>query len=141
MTSGVPGRLADGSEVILIVDDDAFTRAPIVRSLRTFGYFVLEAGNGEEALRVMQEHHAPVHLVISDVVMPEMNGAELVSFLRDSYPGLRILFISGYTAGHIEAGGERLQGVELLPKPFSPSQLLAKVREILDADWAPEDSR
>ena len=125
-------------EVILVVEDDAFTRTPIVRALRSFGYFVLEATNGEDALRVMQEHHAPVHLVISDVVMPEMNGAELVAFLRDSYPELRVLFMSGYTAGYIEEMGERVAGVELLSKPFSPTQLIAKVREVLAADWNPE---
>jgi len=140
MGPGNAGRDAarpSSQEVVLVVDDDVSARGPVTRALRYAGYYVLEATNGEEALQVMQEYHAPVHLVISDVVMPEMNGAELVAFLRATYPSLRMLFISGYTAGFLEAAGETVVGVDLLSKPFSPPELLAKVRDILDSEWDP----
>ena len=126
-----------GRDVILVVDDEAVVRAPIVRMLQKLGYVVLEAENGEDALRVMQEHHEPVHLVISDVIMPEMDGAKLVSFLRSSYPGMRMLFMSGYSAQMATAlaGEGKVDGVHMLAKPFTMDELATRVREILDSEW------
>jgi CheY-like chemotaxis protein len=105
------------------------------RMLRAQGYLVLEATNGEDALRVMQEHHAPIHLVISDVMMPEMDGAELVSLLRDWYPGMRVLFISGYSRQFLEARGDTVEGSAFLAKPFSLEVMARRVRELLDEKW------
>jgi len=119
---------------VLVVEDEPIVRAPICRSLRTLGYFVLEANNGEDALSVMQDYHSPIHLVITDVVMPEMDGVELVSLLRDWYPKLRVLFISGYSPQHIEAQGGAVHGGAFLAKPFSLEVLGRKVREILDEE-------
>jgi len=123
------------SEVVLVVEDEPAVRAPICRQLRNLGYFVLEANNGEDALLVMQEYHSPIHLVITDVMMPEMNGAELVSMLRDWYPHMRVLFISGYSAQYLEARGGTVQGSAFMAKPFSLDDLSHRVREMLDVGW------
>jgi len=143
-TSAPPPRSDDNgtvpAEVLLVVEDESVVRAPICRALRNLGYFVLEANNGEDALAVMQEYHSPIHLVITDVMMPEMDGAELVSLLRDWYPKLRVLFISGYSPHHLEhsggggggGGGGIVHGSAFLAKPFSLELLGRRVREILD---------
>lgn len=125
----------NAAEVVLVVEDEPSVRAPMCRMLREQGYLVLEAGNGEEALRVMQEHHAPIHLVITDVMMPEMDGAELVSLLRDWYPGMRVLFISGYSKQFLEARGDTVEGSAFMAKPFSLVAMARRVRELLDEKW------
>jgi CheY-like chemotaxis protein len=122
--------------VVLVVEDELMVRAPVCRSLRNQGYFVLEANNGEHALTVMQEHHAPIHLVITDVNMPEMDGAELVGMLRDWYPRMRVLFISGYSRQYLETRAGSVQGSAFLAKPFSMDALRGRVRELLDSEWA-----
>lgn len=124
------------SEVVLVVDDEAMVRAPMCRALRKMGYFVLEADNGEHALTVMQEHHSPVHLVITDVQMPEMDGAELVSLLRDWYPRMRVLFMSGYSQQYLESRAGTVDGSAFLAKPFSMDALRGRVRELLDTEFA-----
>ena len=124
------------TETILVVEDEPSVRAPIIRTLRNHGYTVLEADNGEHALRVMHEHSSPIHLVISDVRMPKMDGTELVALLREWYPRMRVLFISGYSAQYIEAqGGTQVRGTHFLAKPFGLDALTRRVREILDAEW------
>ena len=125
----------NAAEVILVVEDEPSVRAPMCRMLREQGYLVLEAANGEHALRVMQEHHAPIHLVITDVMMPEMDGAELVSLLRDWYPGMRVLFISGYSKQFLEARGDTVEGSAFLAKPFALDAMARRVRELLDEKW------
>ncbi|MEX2178769.1 MAG: ATP-binding protein [Gemmatimonadaceae bacterium] len=126
-----------GGEVVLVVEDEPSVRAPLCRTLRNLGYFVLEADDGESALKAMQDHHAPVHLVISDVRMPRMDGTELVGHLRAWYPGLRVLFISGYSPEYLAAqDGRTMDGSHFLAKPFGLDVLARRVREILDAEWA-----
>jgi two-component system, cell cycle sensor histidine kinase and response regulator CckA len=120
------------AEVVLVVEDEAIVRAPICRMLRSLGYFVLEANNGEDALLVMQEYHSPIHLVVTDVMMPEMDGPTLVAMLRDWYPRMKVLYISGYSDELIEERGGQIDGSAFLPKPFSLQVLNARVREILD---------
>lgn len=127
-----------GGEVVLVVEDEAIVRAPICRMLRNLGYYVLEADHGEHALQVMHEHHSPVHLVISDVMMPEMDGTQLVALLRSWYPSMRVLFISGYSAQYLEAKGDTVDGSAFLAKPFSFEVLSQRVRELLDAEWSKE---
>jgi two-component system, cell cycle sensor histidine kinase and response regulator CckA len=129
-------RDTSASEVVLVVEDEPFVRAPICRKLRELGHYVLEANNGEDALRVMQDHHEPIHLVITDVMMPEMDGAQLVAMLRDWYPRMRVLFISGYSKQFLEARGDTVEGSAFLAKPFAMDALARRVREILDAEWA-----
>ena len=121
-----------GTETILVVEDEAPVRHVIARGLRAHGYVVLEAQDGEDALVVAGDYNAPIHLVVSDVIMPHMNGRELFDRLRAWYPTIRFLFVSGYTRGAIT--GEELKGdaTEFLAKPFTIEQLTASARELLD---------
>ncbi|HEY6219180.1 MAG TPA: response regulator [Gemmatimonadaceae bacterium] len=132
----IPGRgpasHETATETILLVEDEASVRNVVSRSLKSRGYQVLEAKNGEDALTVAERHNAPIHLVITDVVMPEMDGAELYRNLRRWYPRMRILLISGYSKGAIppealEAGSNSA----FLAKPFTLEQLGAEVRRLL----------
>jgi CheY-like chemotaxis protein len=125
-----------GGEVVLVVEDEPNVRAPICRMLRSHGYYVLEANNGREALQVMRDHHAPVHLVVSDIMMPEMDGAELVALLRDWYPRMGVLFISGVSPEVLDAErANTVRNASFLAKPFELSELLARARGVLDAEW------
>jgi len=123
-----------GNEVIVIVDDEDFIRDVFGHALRTMGYTVLEAKDGEHALQVMQEHHAPVHLVISDIAMPEMDGLEFVGLLRAAYPGMPALLVSGQGPQYMMDNRDRVpDGVDFLAKPVTIGELLSKVRKMLDA--------
>lgn len=125
-----------GGEVVLVVEDEPSVRSPICRMLRHLGYYVLEATNGKKALEVMEQHHAPVHLVISDIMMPEMDGAELVGLLRDWYPRMGVLFISGVSPDVLDARrSATVRNAAFLPKPFSMQVLATIVRGILDSEW------
>jgi two-component system, cell cycle sensor histidine kinase and response regulator CckA len=123
------------TEVVLVVEDEAIVRAPVCRMLRNLGYFVLEANNGEDALLVMQQYHSPIHLIVTDVRMPEMDGPQLVALLRDWYPKMKVLFISGYSTEYLDASGGMVHGAAFLAKPFSLELLGQRVRETLDTDW------
>jgi two-component system, cell cycle sensor histidine kinase and response regulator CckA len=129
----VASEPSGGSETILVAEDDAIVRSLVVRSLRRLGYRVLESGNGEEALRVATLHDGVIDLLFTDVVMPQMGGAELVEWLRTSRAGVKVLFTTGYlddpAAGEEVASGR----AQLLPKPFTATQMAHKVREVLDA--------
>ena len=131
MSTSPPSGEASGTEVILVVDDEASVRAPIARMLKHLGYFVLEASNGEDALQVISEYGAPVHLVISDVRMPEMDGAELAEMLRSAFPDMRLLLISGVGAHAINVS-QRIEGCRFLAKPFTLEELAVTVRSLLD---------
>lgn len=122
-----------GNEVVLVVDDDPAVRTYITRALRQFGYFVLEATDGEDALVVLQDYHAPAHLLIADLVMPQLGGARLIEMLREWYPGLKALLISGYSAEARETQGSLPAGTAFLPKPFDPLTLARTVRAVLDS--------
>ena len=128
----IPGADHGGSETILVVEDEIAVRNVICRSLRGRGYNIIEAKNGEDALFAAERHNAPIHLVVTDVVMPEMGGTELFQHLRRWYPRMRILFISGYTKGAIPAEAlEEGAGAGFLPKPFTLEQLAAEVRRVI----------
>ena len=128
---------ATGHETVLLVEDAVHVRQLTSRVLRDLGYRVLEAGDGATALDVFdaseREGH-PVQLVLSDVVMPRMNGRELVEHLRARRSGVRVLFTSGYAENTVVHEGVVDAGVSFLPKPYSPSALARRVRAILDAD-------
>ena len=97
------------------------------------GYEVLTASNGQEALHVAREHKgSPIRLVVTDVIMPLMGGKVMAEWLKTTYPDLKILFTSGYTDDAIAHHGVLEQGVEFLPKPYTPATLARKVREMLD---------
>ncbi len=123
---------ANDSETILVVDDDAAVREIIARSLRAHGYFVLEATDGEHALVVAGEHAAPIHLIVSDVNMPEMGGWTLLSQLRGWYPGIRILLISGYPQDVGSMKDLENTPTAFLAKPFMPDELVQAARDLLD---------
>jgi PAS domain S-box-containing protein len=122
-----------GGETVLLAEDETGVRSLARRALQRFGYTVLEAGNGEEALRVAREYGDPIDLLLTDVVMPEMGGRELAQILTRERPTTRVLYTSGYpdTAGLQEEVRESV--VAYLPKPYTPEELAKKVREVLDA--------
>lgn len=119
-------------EVILVVEDEQQVRALVTRALRQLGYFVLEAKNGEDALTVLEEYHAPAHLVITDMVMPEMGGAQLIKMLHSWYPDLKVLFVSAYSEEMVKAKGVLFPGARFMSKPVSIDALARTVRELLD---------
>jgi len=120
------------SETILVVEDEAVVRKLITSSLRKAGYSVFEASNGEEAISFCQAHTDPIDLVITDVVMPRVGGPELVKSLAGTRPGIRTLFVSGYTNTAVVRHGVLNAHTSFLQKPFTPAMLNKKVREVLD---------
>ena len=122
-----------GNEVVLVVEDEEAVRTLICRTLRQLGYFVLEAEHGEDALTVLQEYHGPAHAVVSDVVMPELGGAQLIEMLHDWYPELKVLFVSGYGEDAVASQGGLFPGARYLAKPFSAETLARSLRSVLDA--------
>jgi CheY-like chemotaxis protein len=122
-----------GSGTVLVVEDEPQVRAVTVRVLRGHGFRVLVAGSGGEALEVAGATLDPVDLVVSDVVMPGMDGRSAVDALRSLHPSMRVLYVSGYPEAHFAGRGILEPGVELLQKPFTPAALLARVHRILDA--------
>jgi signal transduction histidine kinase len=125
--------LPRGSETVLLVEDEQSVRSLANRILRLQGYTLLEAANGEEALRVAQEHAGEkIHLLFTDVVMPHLGGKELADQLKVLRPDIKVLYTSGYTDNAIVHQGVLEPGTYILQKPFSPQSLSQKVREVLD---------
>jgi two-component system, cell cycle sensor histidine kinase and response regulator CckA len=122
-----------GSETILVVEDEDAVRALVCHILDDHGYKVLEAADGMQAFHIVQENTHPIHLIITDVVMPGIGGKMLLSRIEDILPGVKSLFISGYTDNAIVHHGILDSGVAFLQKPFTVDGLLRKVREVLDA--------
>ena len=127
----------EGQETILLVEDEPMIRALACDMLRSKGYTVLEAGDGPEAVQLAKQSETPIHLLLTDVVMPGMSGGNLAERLRLLRPALKILFMSGYTDDAIVHHGVKQEGAAFLQKPFTPDGLVVKVREVLDATEAP----
>jgi CheY-like chemotaxis protein len=127
----VPGASDRGSETILLVEDEEEVRAVLHQILIRKGYRVLQAGSGEEALVVSRLHRGDVHLLLTDVTMPEMKGPELARRLRAERPATRVVFMSGYNDERLSDGGP--DSPVCLQKPFSPQLLGETVRGVLDA--------
>ena len=131
--SGGDAGVAAASETILLVEDDAAVRGVSRRILMQHGYTVLEASNGAEALRLCAETARPIDLIVSDMVMPEMNGPELARQIRERHPGTALLFMSGYTRDAALRQSFLEPGTAFIEKPFTPLALARRVREVLDA--------
>jgi two-component system cell cycle sensor histidine kinase/response regulator CckA len=128
-----PLSMPQGNETILLVEDEHSVRSLAARVLKAQSYHVLEAADGQEALLLVQKHREERHhLLVTDVVMPQMGGRELADRLRTLRPGIKVLFTSGYTDHAIVHHGILERGIEFLQKPFSPSALGLKVRKVLD---------
>jgi two-component system cell cycle sensor histidine kinase/response regulator CckA len=124
--------LPNGSETILVVEDNESVRQLACRSLERFGYSVLKAQDGEEALEVSANEQMPIELLLTDMVMPGIGGAELAQRIVQQRPAIHVLYMSGYTEDAIAQQGILLPGISFLPKPFTIQTLARRVRETLD---------
>jgi len=120
-----------GQGTILLVEDEEGLRSLNARGLRSRGYSVIEASNGIEAMEVLEENNGDVDLVVSDVVMPEMDGPTLLKTMRERNPDVKIIFVSGYAEDAFEKSLPENQQFAFLPKPFTLSQLVAAVKETM----------
>jgi len=121
-----------GTETILLVEDEPGVRQLVREMLHRLGYTTLEAGGGAEALRIFEQHRGGIDLLLTDVIMPQMSGRDLAERLRSVQPALKVLYMSGYTDDMLAHHGVLEPNVYLLPKPFAPDELGAKLREVLD---------
>jgi CheY-like chemotaxis protein len=124
--------LPRGSETILVAEDELEVRVFTRHVLEDCGYTVLEAAHGGEAIPLAEQHPGPVHLLVSDVVMPEMGGRRLAGRITALRPGIKVLYVSGYTTDAVVRHGVVESEAAFLQKPFTPSMLARKVREVLD---------
>jgi len=124
-------RDVTGQDTILLVEDEEAVRSFAARALRMRGYNVIEAAGGDEALEHVRTAKAPIHLVITDVVMPNMDGPTLVRAVRKIRPDMAVIFMSGYAEEAFRRNDEKAEDLYFLPKPFGLKQLAAKVKEVL----------
>ena len=129
--AAAPVKDLTGHERILLVEDEESVRAFSARALKATGYEVFEADGGEEALEVLEDLEFKIDLMISDVVMPEMDGPTLLKHVRETMPDLQVIFVSGYAEESVRRDIEDDQSVEFLPKPYSLDQINTKVKEVL----------
>ena len=127
-------EMLGGSETILIAEDQTDVREFCRDVLLQMGYNVLTAASGEEALSVSEAHSGDIHLFMSDVILPGMNGRTAAERISASRPGIKVLYNSGYTAEVIDRQGILESGINFISKPFSSGELSRRVREILDSD-------
>jgi PAS domain S-box-containing protein len=131
-SSAQTGRLY-GSETVLVIEDEVAVRRLTETILTKYGYHVLEATGGPEALAIAKEHSGEIHLLLADMILPGVNGKELFEVLRASRPKLKVLFMSGYTDAVIARRGVVDPSLAYIPKPFGREVLVAKIREVLSA--------
>ncbi|MBI5343577.1 MAG: PAS domain S-box protein [Deltaproteobacteria bacterium] len=124
--------LPSGRESVLVVEDEEVVRSLVRDILKESGYTVLTASDGDEALKIGREHKGPIHLIVTDVVMPKMGGRQAAESLAPHLPGVKVLYMSGYTDDAIVHHGVLDPGIPFLQKPFTPESLLRKIREVLD---------
>jgi len=131
-------EVVGGSETILVAEDEEIVRKVVVRALRKKGYAVVHATSGKEALRISEKITDPIHLLLTDVIMPGMNGRELAEQLLRKHPHLSVLYMSGYEKETIAQRGVLEPGMAFIEKSFSTEKLCHKVREVLDTDMKKE---
>ena len=129
---GEEEHVAGGHETVLLVEDEPAVRRLGAASLRAAGFRVLEAADGGEAMLICEQHDGTIDLLLTDVVMPRMNGPQVVERLRSIRPAMKVLYVSGYADDALQSHGISDAGAAFLPKPFGPDALVAKVREVLD---------
>jgi CheY-like chemotaxis protein len=127
--SGVPST---GGETVLLVEDDRNVREILAAKLKKANYQVLTASDGLEALKMSGDHAGSITVLVTDVVMPKMNGIQLAKLLRRQRPEVLVIFMSGYTEDMLETYEIDSKNVDLLPKPFNPDVLLEKIRQVID---------
>ncbi|MEW6140377.1 MAG: PAS domain S-box protein [Thermodesulfobacteriota bacterium] len=123
-----------GWETVLVVEDDEIVRQLTAEVLETLGYSVLQCSNPQEARTVCMEHQGPIHLLLTDVVLPQMDGRRLFDSLSQQFPEMKVLYVSGYAENAIVHHGVLDAGVNFLQKPFTVQDLAKKVREVLDSE-------
>ncbi len=128
-----------GAETILVVEDEQGVRELIAEMLRQQGYQVLKAANGAEAIRIAEGHEGAIHMLVTDVVMPQMGGKQLADTLVPLRPAMKVLYLSGYTENTVVDHGVLVPGFEFLGKPFTHESLAKKIREVLDGQGAPAE--
>ncbi len=132
-------QVEGGQETILLVEDEPSILRLGVRLLEGCGYTVLAAASPGRAVELTEKHENPIHLLITDVVMPEMNGRELFRKINDMKPGLKLIYMSGYTQNVIAHHGVLEKGIDFIQKPFSLQGFLRKVRQVLDREEEPRE--
>jgi two-component system cell cycle sensor histidine kinase/response regulator CckA len=130
--AGAPAVKSRGT--VLLVEDEAAVREATKRMLRKFGFSVMEAKHGQDALLLWERECDAIDVVLTDVVMPAMGGSELIKTLRQKRPGLRVVFMSGYTQGTLELSSMDEEATRFLPKPFTADQLVGTLRELIGDD-------
>ena len=121
------------TRTVLVAEDEPGVRRPVRRILAAHGFTVLEACDGEEALALAESHAGTIDLLLTDVVMPKLGGAQLARRLRMTRPGLRVLFMTGYSAEAVATDGVLAPDSSLLQKPFTAEELMRRVHEALEA--------
>ena len=125
--------LPQGTEMVLIVEDEVALREVLCRAVRRHGYEVIEAFNGKHALGILSRRRWDIDVVVTDMVMPEMGGAALVKLLQERNPEVKLIVMSGYSSNKARLDGLDRRGIRFLEKPFSPARLVRALRELLDA--------
>jgi DNA-binding NtrC family response regulator len=127
-------KLPKGTETVLVLEDDISVRHLSVRVLRSLGYEVLEAANGDDAQQLIgRSNGKKIHLLLTDMVLPQMSGRCFAEWMNKTSPGTKVVFISGYLQESLQPHDRRDQEMFFLPKPFDPEQLATKIRQTLDA--------
>jgi DNA-binding NtrC family response regulator len=131
-TTTVMPRFKEGTETVVVAEDNEGVRELTLDILMKSGYHVLSASDTKELFEILREHNGKVDLLLTDVIMPGMNGRELYENLKSSYPSLKVIYMSGYTDDVIAHHGILEEGVHFIQKPFSISILTDKLRAVLD---------
>jgi two-component system cell cycle sensor histidine kinase/response regulator CckA len=139
--SASTAKLQQGSETVLLVEDEDEVRAAVCESLQMRGYTVLKARHSKEAVLICRRHEGPIHLLLTDVVMPQMTGPELAERISLLRPKIKVLYVSGYTSDALDQRNMMEPGTAFLQKPFTPDALAHQVRAVLDAQPHPRPPR
>jgi CheY-like chemotaxis protein len=126
------GDAMHGTETVIVVEDMAAVRAVTCEMLKRFGFTVYEAADGITALQIVEQLTGPIDLLLTDVVMPDINGRDLAARFQQLRPHMKVLFMSGYTDDAVVRHGILQEGIAYLQKPFTPTSLVRRVREVLD---------